>query len=69
MIYTARIFKGIRVISNLKWGRVDKEETQSGSHYNKGAHSRYRKVDLAELKQAFEAAKKSTEDPTVYQIH
>ena len=56
IIYTMQLYKGIRLIENLKWGRIDREMTQSGSHYMKGTHGRYIKTDLRQLKKDFTKA-------------
>lgn len=36
-----KLFIGIRLIDNLKWGRKDRFSAQSGSFYNRGYHGRY----------------------------
>ena len=41
---------GVRMVENLKWGRKDKEETQSGSYYNRGYHIRDVKTRLKQSK-------------------
>ena len=50
IIYTMKLYFGLRMIENLKWGRRDREMTQSGSYYNRGYHGRYVKTALKQPK-------------------
>ena len=60
IIYTMQMYKGMRMVENLKWGRRDKDMTQHGSHYNKGSHKRYVRTTLEDLRKAFKEAKKQS---------
>ena len=56
-IYTMQMYKGIRMIDNLKWGVRDRTMTQHGAYPNRGHLKRYSKIDLEDLRGAFKRAK------------
>ena len=60
IIYTMQLYKGIRMVENIKWGRRDKDMTQQGAYPNRGTLNRYIKTELAQSRKAFKEANKQS---------
>jgi hypothetical protein len=46
LIQTMAMYKGLKLIENLKWGVKDREMCWHGAYPNRGHHGRYLKIRL-----------------------